>query len=46
MAGICNETGLSGVINQKIGTNGRKVSVGQAVQAIVINALGFVSHPL
>lgn len=46
MAGICNEIGLSDVIDQQIGPNGRKVSVGQAVQAMVINALGFVSRPL
>jgi transposase len=33
-------------IDAKIGPNKRKVSVGQAVQAMVLNGLGFVSRPL
>ena len=46
VAGICNEIGLIDTIDAQIGSNGRKVSIGQAVQAMVINALGFVSRPL
>ena len=46
VAGICNEIGLIEQINEKIGPNKRKVSVGQAVQAMVLNGLGFVSRPL
>jgi len=46
VAGICNEIGLIEEIDEQIGPNERKVSVGQAVQALVINALGFVSRPL
>jgi transposase len=46
VAGICNEIGLINTIDDQIGHQERKVSVGQAVQAMVINALGFVSRPL
>jgi transposase len=46
VAGICTEIGLIDTINGAIGSQERKVSVGQAVQAMVINALGFVSRPL
>jgi transposase len=46
VAGICNEIGLSETLDAQIGPQERKVSVGQAVQALVINALGFVSRPL
>lgn len=46
VAGICNEIGLIDTIDAQIGHQERKVSVGQAVQAMVINALGFVSRPL
>jgi transposase len=46
VAGICNQIGLIEQIEQQVGPNKRKVSVGQAVQAMVINGLGFVSRPL
>src|SRR5690606_6327380 len=46
VAGICNEIGLSEILDEQIGQQERKVSVGQAVQALVINALGFVGRPL
>ena len=46
VAGICNEIGLSEAIDAQIGETGRKVSVGQAVQAMILNGLGFVSRPL
>lgn len=46
VAGICNEIGLIEQIDQQVGPKKRKVSVGQAVQAMVLNGLGFVSRPL
>jgi len=46
VAGICNQIGLIEQIDQQVGPNKRKVSVGQAVQAMVLNGLGFVSRPL
>lgn len=46
VAGICNEIGLIEQIDQQIGPNKRNVSVGQAVQALVLNGLGFASRPL
>jgi len=46
VAGICDEIGLVDVIDAQIGETGRKVSVGQAVKAMILNGLGFVSRPL
>lgn len=46
VAGICNEIGLIETIDAQLPDSGRKVSVGQAVQAMVLNGLGFVSRPL
>ncbi|MDZ7705480.1 MAG: IS1634 family transposase [Trueperaceae bacterium] len=46
VAGICNEIGLIETIDAQRPDTGRKVSVGQAVQAMVLNGLGFVSRPL
>jgi transposase len=46
VAGICNQIGLIEQIDAEIDPNKRKVSVGQAVQAMVLNGLGFVSRPL
>jgi len=46
VAGICNQIGLIEQVDQQVGPNKRKVSVGQAVQAMVLNGLGFVSRPL
>jgi transposase len=46
VAGICHEIGLIEQIDQRVTKRDSPVSVGQAVQAMVINALGFVSHPL
>ena len=46
VAGICQQIDLIGQIDQLVGTNGRKVSVGQAIQAMVLNGLGFVNRPL
>ena len=46
VAGICDEIGLSETIASQIKDHGRKVSVGQAVKAMILNGLGFVSRPL
>jgi transposase len=46
VVGICQQIDLIGQIDAQVGSMGRKVSVGQAVQAMVLNALGFVSRPL
>jgi len=46
VSGICTEIGLIESIDEQIGDTGRKVSVGQAVQAMILNGLGFVSRPL
>ena len=46
VAGICQEIGLIDVIDRQVGQSERKVSCGQGVQAMVLNALGFVSRAL
>ncbi|MGJ3237353.1 MAG: IS1634 family transposase [Anaerolineae bacterium] len=46
IAGVCDEIGLVEAIDAQIGETGRKVSVGQAVKAMILNGLGFVSRPL
>lgn len=46
VAGICHEIGLIEQINQAVGSSDRKVSCGAAVQAMVLNALGFTSRAL
>ncbi|MEA3303873.1 MAG: IS1634 family transposase [Pseudomonadota bacterium] len=46
VAGISHEIGLVEQIDQKVGKVGRKVSCGQAVLAMVLNALGFSSRAL
>lgn len=46
MSGICQEIGLIEAIDFQIGATGRQVSVGQAVQAMVLNGLGFVGRAL
>jgi len=46
VAGICNQIGLIEQVDNHIGEQHRDVSVGQAVQAMVLNGLGFVSRPL
>jgi transposase len=46
VAGICHEIELVEQIDQRVEKSKGKVSVGQAVQAMVINALGFVGRPL
>lgn len=46
VAGICRRIGLIEQVDQIVGPTDRKVSVGQALQAMVLNGLGFVSRPL
>jgi len=46
VAGICKEIGLAETIDAQLADTGRKVSVGHAVQAMILNGLGFVSRPL
>jgi len=46
VAGICHEIDLIGQIDHLVPAPKRQVSVGEAVQAMVINALGFVNRPL
>src|SRR5579859_5662854 len=46
VAGICQQINLIGQIDELVGPTERKVSVGQAIQAMVLNGLGFVNRPL
>lgn len=46
VAGVCDETKLAQLIDRCIAQKRRKVSVGQAVQAMIINALGFSGRAL
>ncbi len=46
VAGICHEIDLIGQIDRLVPMPRRQVSVGEAVQAMVLNALGFVGRPL
>src|SRR5258707_13606689 len=46
VAGICQQIDLIGQIGKILGPKGRKVSIGQAIQAMVLNGLGFVKRPL
>jgi len=46
ISGICNESRLADLIDQNIEQKRRKVSVGQAVQAMILNALGFTGRAM
>lgn len=46
VAGVCQQIDLIEQIDQIMPDTGRKVSVGQAVQAMVLNGLGFVGRAL
>lgn len=46
VAGICRHLQLIEQIDAQVGSSERKVSVGEAVQAMVLNALGFASRAL
>lgn len=46
VAGMCHQVGLIERIDERVADTGREVSVGQAVQAMVLNGLGFVGRAL
>lgn len=46
VAGICQEIGLIEEIDEAVGPTGRQVSIGQALQAMVLNGLGFTSRAM
>jgi transposase len=46
VAGICREIALAEQIDAQVGGSERKVSCGQAVMALVLNALGFTGRAL
>ncbi|MCI0527169.1 MAG: IS1634 family transposase [Nitrospira sp.] len=46
VAGMCRKIDLINQIDRHVGRTERKVSVGQAVQAMMLNALGFVGRAL
>lgn len=46
VAGICREIGLIEQVDQRVKEKERKVSSGQAVQALILNALGFTSRAM
>ncbi len=46
VTGICQEIGLIEAIDQQVGASEQKVSCGQGVQAMVLNALGFSGRAL
>lgn len=46
VAGICHEIGLIAAIDRAVGPSERQVSCGTAVQAMVLNGLGFSSRAL
>lgn len=46
VAGVCDEAAIVTLINEYVGHDGRKVSVGHAVKAMILNALGFTARAL
>ncbi|MCX9010201.1 MAG: DUF4277 domain-containing protein [Candidatus Methanoperedens sp.] len=47
VAGVCKEIGLAAEIDRIVGIDKRqKVTTGESVEAMILNALGFVSKPL
>jgi transposase len=46
VAGVCEKIDLIGQIDARITDTGRKVSVGQAVQAMVLNGLGLIGRAM
>ena len=46
ISGVCNECRVAKLIDRHIEQKRRKVSVGQAVQAMILNALGFTGRAL
>lgn len=46
LAGVCKEIRLAELIDRHVDNGGRKVTVGEAVVAMVLNAMGFTGRPL
>jgi transposase len=46
VAGVCREIGLIEQVDARVQASQRKVSCGHAVQAMVVNALGFTSRAM
>ena len=46
VTGVCREIGLIQQVDTRVKASERKVSCGQAVQAMILNALGFTSRAL
>jgi transposase len=46
VSGVCREIGLIEQIDTSVKSSGRKVSCGQATQALILNALGFIGRAL
>ena len=47
VAGIIDEIGIVGKVNELLGTDPReKINCGEVVKAIILNGLGFVAQPL
>ena len=46
VAGMCREIGIAEQIDERIDKPKRKVSVGKAVEAMILNALGFSGRAL
>ena len=46
VAGVCHDLELISTLDEVIGPTKRTISVGEAVQAMVLHGLGFVSRPL
>ena len=46
LAGVCKEIRLAELIDRHVDNGGRKVTVGEEVVAMVLNAMGFTGRPL
>jgi len=46
IAGVCFEIGLIKKIDEYVPSKERDVSVGEAVQSMILNAMGFINRPL
>ena len=46
IAGVCKEIRLAELIDSQVSNGDRKVTVGEAVVAMVLNAMGFTGRPL
>ena len=46
IAGVCFEIGLIKEIDEYVPSTEREVSIGEAVQSMILNAMGFINRPL